>query len=115
MNNGTILLIASSADSFELKAGKVVPAGFYLNELTVPIMAAAEAGYDFVLATPKGAKPVMAKPTVEASHFGGDEAVLRAARDFVENDRRMVAPRTLRSVITQGLGGHAGMFSPGGH
>jgi putative intracellular protease/amidase len=115
MSNGTLLLIASSADSFELRAGKVVAAGFYLNELSVPIMAAVEAGYDFVLATPKGTKPVMDKRSAEASHFGGDETVLRAAVDFVENDRRMVAPRTLRSVITQGLHAYAGMFIPGGH
>ena len=115
MSDGTILLIASSADCFELKAGKVIPAGFFLNELVVPTMAAIEAGYDFVLATPKGTKPVMDKRSAEASHFGGDEAVLRAALDFVERDPRMVAPRTLRSVIEKGLDGFAGMFIPGGH
>jgi putative intracellular protease/amidase len=115
MSNGTVLLVASSADSFALKAGKVIPAGFYLNELSVPMMAIVEAGYDFVLATPKGNKPVMDTRSAEASHSGGDEAVLWAALDFVEKDRRMVAPRTLHSVIEEGLQGYVGMFIPGGH
>jgi len=115
MTNGTILLVASSADSFELKADKIIPAGFYLNELTIPMMAAVEAGYDFVLATPRGNNPVMDKRSAAVTHFGGDKAVFRAALDFVETDRRMVAPRTLRSVIEAGLDGYVGMFIPGGH
>jgi putative intracellular protease/amidase len=115
MNKGIILLVASSADQFELKAGKVIPAGFYLNELCVPIMTAVQAGYDFVLATPKGTKPVMDKRSADTSHFNGDEAALRAALDFVEKDPRMVAPSTLRSVIEEGLDGYVGMFIPGGH
>ena len=115
MSSGTILLVASSADSFELKAEKVVLAGFYLNELTVPIMTAVEAGYDFVLGTPKGTKPVMDKHSAEASHFGGDEARFRVALDFVAKDPRMMVPRRLRSIIEEGLDGYVGLFIPGGH
>jgi putative intracellular protease/amidase len=115
MTDGIILLVASSADSFELKGGRVIPAGFYLNELSVPMMAAVEADYDFVLATPDGTKPVMDNRSADASHFSGDETALRAALNFVEKDRRMVAPRRLRSVIEEGLDGYVGMFIPGGH
>jgi putative intracellular protease/amidase len=115
MSKGTILLIASSADKFELRDGKIIPAGFYLNELTVPIMAAVEAGYEFVLATPKGTVPVVDERSCEASHFGNDGKAFNAAIDFVNNDPRMQNPRSLRSVIDDGLDGYVGMFSPGGH
>jgi putative intracellular protease/amidase len=115
MSKGTILLIASSADKFELREGKVIPAGFFLNELAVPMMAALEAGYDFVLATPKGTVPVVDERSRDASHFGNDGKAFRAAVDFVENDPRMQNPRRLRSVIDDGLDGYVAMFVPGGH
>jgi putative intracellular protease/amidase len=115
MSKGTFLLVASSADSFELQAGKTIAAGFYLNELTVPVMAAVAAGYDFVLATPKGDKPALDERSKAASHFGNSEAALKAAIDFVEHDPRMQAPRTLRSVIEGGLDRFIGVFVPGGH
>ena len=115
MSKGTILLIASSADKFELREGKIIPAGFFLNELAIPIMAALDAGYDFVLATPKGNVPVVDERSRDASHFGNDDKAFHAAIDFVENDPRMRNPRTLRSVIDDGLDGYAGMFIPGGH
>jgi putative intracellular protease/amidase len=115
MSKGTFLLVASSADSFELQAGKTIPAGFYLNELTVPVMAAVAAGYDFVLATPKGGKPALDERSKDASHFGNSEDDLKAAVDFVDHDPRMQAPRTLRSVIDGGLDRFVGVFVPGGH
>jgi putative intracellular protease/amidase len=115
MSKGTILLIASSADKFELREGKVIPAGFFLNELAIPIMAALEAGYDFVLATPKGTVPVVDERSRDASHFGNDDKAFHAAVDFVQNDPRIRNPRSLRSVIDDGLDGYVGMFIPGGH
>jgi putative intracellular protease/amidase len=115
MSKGTILLIASSADKFELREDKVIPAGFFLNELAIPIMAALEAGYDFVLATPKGTVPVVDERSRDPSHFGNDGKAFRAAVSFVDNDPRMQNPRSLRSVIDDGLDGYVGMFVPGGH
>jgi putative intracellular protease/amidase len=115
MSKGTILLIASSADRFELREGKVIPAGFFLNEMAIPMMAALEAGYDFVLATPKGTVPVVDERSRDASHFRNDGKTFHAACDFVENDPRMRNPRTLRTVIDDGLDGYVGMFTPGGH
>ena len=115
MSKGTFLLVASSADSFELQAGKTIAAGFYLNELTVPVMTAVAAGYDFVLATPRGGKPALDENSKAASHFGDSKVALRAAIDFVEHDPRMQAPRTLRSLIDGGLDRFIGVFVPGGH
>jgi putative intracellular protease/amidase len=90
MSKGTVLVVASSADKFELQAGKVIPTGFYLNELTVPVRATIDAGYDIVLATPKGTKPVLdersreevsdcfARPESEADRVGVRRYLLRA-------------------------------------
>lgn len=115
MSKGTVLVVASSADRFELQAGKTIAAGFYLNELTVPVMAVIAAGYDFVLATPKGDKPKMDENSKAASHFGNSEQALQAALDFVAHDPRMQSPRSLRAVIEGGLDRFVGVFVPGGH
>jgi hypothetical protein len=41
----TILVIASNADSIILKDGSKEHAGYYLNELVIPVQAALDAGY----------------------------------------------------------------------
>jgi hypothetical protein len=66
----TILVIASSVDSFTLKDGRKEHTGYYLNELDVPVQAALDAGYQMVLATPEGNKPLMDPQSTVAAHFG---------------------------------------------
>ena len=66
----TILVIASRVDSFTLKDGRKEHTGYYLNELDVPVQAALDAGYQMVLATPEGNKPVMDPRSPVAAHFG---------------------------------------------
>jgi putative intracellular protease/amidase len=111
----TILVIASSVDTLTLKDGREESIGYYLNELYIPVQAALDAGYEMVLATPKGNKPVMdpASPTVD--HFGGSEAVLQKALDFANTYPAMQNPRSLRSVIDEGLDKFVGFYAPGGH
>ena len=77
-------------------------------------MALVEAGYDVVLATPKGAKPHIDEASDSAQHFGGDEAAYQRARAFFANDPSMNQGRTLRSVIEEGLEKYAEVFVPGG-
>ena len=43
----TILVIASSVDSFTLKDGRKEHTGYYLNELDIPVQAALDAGYQW--------------------------------------------------------------------
>ena len=78
----TILAITSNADSITLKDGKKEHAGYYLNELVIPVQAALDAGYQMVLATPNGTKPIMDPQSAVASHFGGSEEALREALNF---------------------------------
>jgi putative intracellular protease/amidase len=112
---GTILVIASGADSLTLLDGKEEPVGYYLNELAIPVMAALEAGYEMVLATPKGTHPVMDPHSVVASHFGNSEVALRQALDLANTHAAMQNPRSFRSVIDDGLDAYVGLYVPGGH
>jgi putative intracellular protease/amidase len=111
----TILVIASSADTITLKDGRQEHIGYYLNELFIPVQAALDAGYEMVLATPNGTKPVMDPASATASHFDGSEMILRKALDFANNHPAMQSPRSLRSVIEEGLDRFVGFYAPGGH
>jgi putative intracellular protease/amidase len=112
---GKILVVASSIDTFELKDGHKERVGYYLNELAVPTMAAIDAGYGIVLATPKGNRPVVDQQSLVASHFGGSEAKLREAIDFAASSPDIQLPHSIRSVIDEGLRDYVGVFVPGGH
>jgi hypothetical protein len=50
-----------------------------------------------------------------ASHFGGSEEALQKALNFVGTYPAMQKPRSLRSVIEEGLKNYIGVFVPGGH
>jgi hypothetical protein len=99
----TILAIASNADSITLKDGRKEHAGYYLNELVIPVQAALDAGYQMVLATPNGTKPIMDPQSAVAAHFGGSEEALREALNFRNTHPAMQNPRSFRSVIEEGL------------
>jgi putative intracellular protease/amidase len=112
---GTILVIASNAESLTLLDGREEPIGYYLNELAIPVMAALEAGYEMVLATPKGKQPVMDPHSADAAHFGNSEAALQQALQFVRSHPAMQNARSFRSVIEEGLNRYIGLYVPGGH
>jgi putative intracellular protease/amidase len=111
----TFLVITPSAESFTLKDGRQEPIGYYLNELVIPVKAALDGGYQMVLATPNGAKPVMDPASAIAAHFHGSNAALAMALDFINTHPAMQTPRSFRSVIEEGLDQHVGCYAPGGH
>ena len=57
MSKGKVLIIGTNTTKIETQGGGRGPTGQYLNETVVPAMAVINAGYDVVLATPKGTKP----------------------------------------------------------
>jgi putative intracellular protease/amidase len=114
-SRGRVLIVGSSAREFELKSGKKDPTGYYLNELAVPAQALVDAGYEIVLATPKGTKPVVEEFSVKADYFGDSEAALQQALEFVATSPGLQNPPSIRSVIDDGLDGYIGVFAPGGH
>lgn len=48
-------------------------AGYYLNELTVPVRALLMDGYEITFANPKGNTPVLDVNSATAAFFGKDE------------------------------------------
>jgi putative intracellular protease/amidase len=114
-SKGTILVIGSSADSITLRDGKKEHAGYYLNEMVIPPRTALEAGYQMALATPNGKKPVMDPQSAVTAYFGGSEAALQQALEFVESYPAMQSPQSLRSAIDQGLDKFIAVYVPGGH
>src|SRR5471030_1675432 len=76
---GKVLVLVSSGHGLPLQDGKVYSgAGYYLNELTVPVRALMENGYEITFANPKGNTPQMDVNSATAMFFGGDEANQRA-------------------------------------
>lgn len=115
MTKGTILILGSNATQIELRGGGSATIGQYLNETVVPTLALIDAGYDVVLATPDGTKPIIDAVSDTVDHFGGNQASYDRARTFFADAPEMNAVQTLRAVIEGGLDQFAGVFVPGGH
>jgi putative intracellular protease/amidase len=114
-SKGKVLVVMSSANALDLKDGKTYSTGYYLNEFVVPYRKLVEAGYEPVIANPKGDRPVMDKNSNNAMFFGGDDAARADALKFAEGLQALDHPKTLASVVAEGTRGYAGLFIPGGH
>lgn len=118
MTKGKVLVLGSNATQIEVQGGYGATGhaatGQYLNETVVPAMALIAAGYELVLATPNGTKPIIDPASDSAMHFDDDVAAYEQAKAFYANDPSMNAVRTLRAVIADGLDQFAGVFVPGG-
>ncbi|MGD0135907.1 MAG: type 1 glutamine amidotransferase domain-containing protein, partial [Bryobacteraceae bacterium] len=69
---GKVLVLVSSGRGLPLKDGKVYKgAGYYLNELTVPVRALMKEGYEITFATPKGNTPQVDVHSEVPDFFGG--------------------------------------------
>jgi putative intracellular protease/amidase len=115
MSKGKVLVVMSSANALDLKDGKTYSTGYYLNEFVVPYRKLLEAGYEPVIANPKGDRPVMDVNSNNAMFFGGDDAARADALKFAEGLAALDHPKTLTSVVAEGTQGYAGLFIPGGH
>ncbi|WP_439472788.1 type 1 glutamine amidotransferase domain-containing protein [Brevundimonas sp.] len=115
MTKAKVLIVGSNATRLEVQGGGFVPTGQYLNETVIPAQALVEAGYEVVLATPNGERPTLDEASDSPDHFEGDVAAYEAARRYWDTDPAMTHPRTLASVIAEGLDNYAGVFFPGGH
>ena len=113
MGKGKVVILGSNAQRIETRGGYWGATGNYLNETVVPAMALIAAGYEVVLATPDGAKPHIDAASDAPAHFGEDVAAYERAKAFWANDSAM-QPRTLRSVLDEGLDHYAGLHVPGG-
>src|SRR5580698_11535484 len=115
MSKGKVLVVMSSANALALKDGKTYSTGYYLNEFVIPYRELVEAGYETVIANPKGDRPVMDANSNNAMFFGGDDAARADALKFAEGLELLNHLKTLASVIAEGTNGYVGLFIPGGH
>ncbi|WP_186130800.1 type 1 glutamine amidotransferase domain-containing protein [Burkholderia gladioli] len=114
-SRGKVLVVMSSAHQLDLRDGKKYQTGYYLNEFVVPYRKLVEAGYEPVIANPKGDMPVMDANSNNKMFFGGDDAARADALKYAQGIEQLKHPKTLASVVAEGTGGYVGLFIPGGH
>ena len=113
---GKILVLVSSGYGLPLKDGKVYAgAGYYLNELTVPVRALMKEGYEITFANPKGNTPQMDVNSAIVQFFAGDEAKLQDYLKFRDTLTGLKNPTRISDVIASGLDQYDAVFVPGGH
>lgn len=114
-SKGQILVLLSSESQMQLQEGKTLTTGYYLNEFGVPADALLNAGYQLVLATPKGNAPVVDAKSVSVQYFAGDEAEMQRIQQVVAAIPGIDDTLSLQEVIDGGLAQYDGVFIPGGH
>src|SRR5438270_8877893 len=113
---GKVLVLVSSGRGLPLKEGKVYAgAGYYLNELTVPVRALMKEGYEITFANPKGNTPQMDVHSAVPDFFGGSEAKLQDYLRFRDTLTGLKSPTRISDVIASGLDQYDAVFVPGGH
>jgi len=113
---GKVLVLVSSGHGLPLKDGKVYAgAGYYLNELTVPVRALMKEGYEITFANPKGNTPQLDTNSAIPQFFGGDEAKLQDYLKFRDSLTGLKDPNRISDVIASGLDQYDAVFVPGGH
>jgi putative intracellular protease/amidase len=113
---GKVLVLVSSGRGLPLKDGKVYTgAGYYLNELTVPVRALMKEGYEITFANPKGNAPQVDVHSEVADFFGGDAAKLQDYMLFRDGLKGLRDPARIADVIASGLDQYDAVFVPGGH
>ena len=113
---GKVLVLVSSGRGLPLKDGKVYKgAGYYLNELTVPVRELMKQGYEITFANPKGNAPQVDVHSEVADFFGGDAAKLQDYMLFRDGLAGLRDPTRIGDVIASGLDQYDAVFVPGGH
>jgi putative intracellular protease/amidase len=113
---GKVLVLVSSGRGLPLKDGKVYKgAGYYLNELTVPVRALMKEGYEITFANPKGNTPQVDVHSEVPDFFGGDAAKLEDYMLFRDGLTGLRDPARIADVVASGLDQYDAVFVPGGH
>lgn len=111
---GKVLVILSSEDRLILANGNRMETGFYLNELTVPLVRLLEAGYTPVFANPRGNTPAMDQRSDSAIWFKNEQEHIRQ-RQTLFRMPAFLNIRKLEDILASNLNDFDGVFIPGGH
>ncbi|WP_339096917.1 type 1 glutamine amidotransferase domain-containing protein [Deinococcus sp. VB142] len=109
-----ILVVMSSAQQIALQGHKMHHTGFFLNEFGVPAKRLTDAGYELVIATPRGNVPAMDQNSDNAMFFKNEEEH-EEIKAFVTDLLSHASIQTTEAVAAEGTQGYAALFLPGGH
>ena len=110
-----VLVLLSSETQMELADGSTYTTGYYLNEFGVPADKLQKAGFELVLATPKGNAPKVDETSVDTQYFDGSEQEMKRIQEVVANIDGINDTLSLSEVIDGGLDQYSAVFIPGGH
>ena len=85
---GTVLVVVSDQDKLDLKDGKVMQTGFFINELMEPVQAFIAAGHTVVFATPSGKASVADQKSDDVNFWGGNEAARQQSKALLATLKR---------------------------
>lgn len=109
-----VLVVVSSESELLLKNGKKYSTGYYFNELMIPVMRLKKQGYEIVFADPLSSTPSMDARSLSSKYFTSEEEYTEAKKLHEKMDHLM-KPRSLRSIVDNGLAQFDGLLIPGGH
>jgi putative intracellular protease/amidase len=116
---GTVLVVLSDQDQLDLKDGKVMQTGFFLNELMQPVQAFVEAGETVVFATPSGKAPTADQKSNDVNFWGGDEKARQESLALLATLKltsKTHSPAISLAQVKQiGYDKFDAVFVPGGH
>lgn len=108
-----VLMAVSGSDHWTLADGTRHPCGFWPEELVVPHQVFSDAGYDVVIATPGGVRPVPDEAGFSPEMNGGSSEPGERFRAYLaEIDDQLAAPVNLDTVAAADFDF---VFVPGGH
>jgi putative intracellular protease/amidase len=116
---GTVLVVVSDLDKLDLRDGKVMQTGFFLNELMQPVQTFIAAGHTVVFATPSGKAPSVDQKSNDVNFFAGDEKARQeslALMATLKLTSKTNSPTiSLKEVKRIGYDKFDAVFVPGGH
>jgi putative intracellular protease/amidase len=116
---GTVLVVLSDQDQLNLKDGKVMQTGFFLNELMEPVQAFVAAGQTVVFATPSGKAPTADQKSNDVNFWGGDEKARQESLALLATLKLTSKTETPAISFAQvkkiGYDKFDAVFVPGGH
>jgi putative intracellular protease/amidase len=116
---GTVLVVLSDQDQLDLKDGKVMQTGFFINETMQPVQTFIEAGETVVFATPSGKAPTADQRSNDVKFWGGDEKAHQeslALMNTLKLTSKTNSPAiSLAQVKKIGYDHFDAVFVPGGH
>jgi putative intracellular protease/amidase len=118
-NAGTVLVVVSDQNQLDLKDGKVLQTGFFINELMEPVQAFIAAGHTVVFATPSGKASVADQKSDDVNFWGGNEAARQQSKALLATLKltaKTGSPAiSLAQVKKIGYDKFDAVFVPGGH